>query len=68
MSRADWLNLLALNYVYLSCIPYNTDSNFKLVLSFSSIALVTSLALVKGLSVSQTDYHMINCFTIIRQI
>ena len=60
---AGWLNLVAFNYVYLIYILYNNDSNFKLVLYFSFIFSLMNLALVSGLSVSQTDYLLIIFFT-----
>ena len=59
---AGWLNLVAFNYVYLIYILYNNDSNFKLVLYFSFIFSLMNLALVSGLSVSQTDYLLIIFF------
>ena len=60
---AGWLNLVAFNYVYLIYILYDNDSNFKLVLYFSFIFSLINLALVSGLSVSQTDYLLIIFFT-----
>ena len=59
---AGWLNLVAFNYIYLIYILYNNDSNFKLVLYFSFIFSLMNLALVSGLSVSQTDYLLIIFF------
>ena len=60
---AGWLNLVAFNYVYLIFILYTNDSNFKLVLYFSFIFSLMNLALVSGLSESQTDYLLIIFFT-----
>ena len=60
---AGWLNLVAFNYVYLIYILYNNDINFKLVLYFSFIFSLMNLALVSGLSESQTDYLLIIFFT-----
>ena len=59
---AGWLNLVAFNYVYLIYILYNNDINFKLVLYFSFIFSLMNLALVSGLSESQTDYLLIIFF------
>ena len=50
---------MAFNYVYLIYILYNNDINFKLVLYFSFIFSLMNLALVSGLSESQTDYLLI---------